>query len=129
MTRSEATVELPNPKRARGGWVLYGKDEDSECQYHQFCVFNGKERGRCAECHRTDHTTEDHGDIPPFWLAACLCSNCGELFSAITSFDRHRPRGRCRNPAKRGLELSEKPDRYGTVWSFWASPGSRPDDL
>ena len=123
------TVELPKLKRARGGWVMYEAGQDSICQYHQFCAYSGNERGLCAECHSSCHTTDDHGDIPPHWLSACLCNSCGELFSSKTSFDQHRSLNRCRNPEKRGLELIEKADRYGTVWSIWASPGSRPEDL
>jgi hypothetical protein len=124
-----ATVELPKLKRSRGGWVLYRTGEDGICPYHQFCAYSGGERGLCAKCHSSWHATEDHGDLPPRWLAVCLCSSCGELFKSRSGFDTHRVRDRCRNPARRGLVLVEKTDRYGDVWQMWAKPGSRPDDI
>lgn len=127
--RSETNIELPKLRRARGGWALYGPNEESVCYEHQFCTWTGDEVGRCSFCHSSYHDSEDHGELPPHWLSACLCGRCGELFKSITGFDQHRSRGKCRNPARRGLVLIEKADRYGEVWSIWARPGSRPEDL
>jgi hypothetical protein len=128
--RSETNVELPKLRRARNGrHVIYGAYEDSVCYEHQFCSYTGDETDRCSTCHSSYHDTEDHGEIPPHWLAACLCSKCGELFSAVTGFNQHRSKGKCRNPARRGLVLVDKKDRYGQVWSVWARPGSRPEDV
>jgi len=119
------TVELPRLKRARGGWVMYGAYEDSICQYHQFCCYSGDERGRCAECHSNTHLTDEHGELPPTRLAPCLCPKCGELFTSITAFNKHkRPNFGCYNPEKRGLILV---DQKG--WLLWANPGSRPEDI
>jgi hypothetical protein len=33
----------------------------------------------------------------------CLCRACGELFSTVRNFDRHRRNGECRHPATAGL--------------------------
>jgi hypothetical protein len=129
MTRSQ-TVELPPIRRAPGGWALYEAREESICPRHQFCAYTGDEPGLCAVCHSSLHDTDDHGDLPPHQVSRCLCAGCQELFTSISSFDQHqRPAGVCRNPAKRGLVLVKKTDRYGTVWQMWAKPGSRPDDL
>ena len=109
--------------------MLYGNSEDSVCPYHQFCAYAGDEKDRCARCHSDTHSTKDHGDLPPDRTAPCLCSRCGELFTAITGFDLHQVRGKCKNPAKRGLVVVEQTDKYGDVWTIWAKPGSRPDDI
>jgi hypothetical protein len=123
-------VELPRLRRARGGWALYGAYEESVCPYHQFCAYSGDERNRCAQCHRRDHATDEHGDLPPGRIAPCLCPRCGELFTSVTGFSMHfGVGGKCRNPEKRGLVLVEQADRWGVVWQLWAKPGSRPDDL
>lgn len=124
------TVELPRPKRARGGWTLYDRNEDSVCSYHQFCAFTGNEVSRCHICHGL-HFTDEHGDLPPERTAPCLCSRCGELFTSITSFSRHkRPNFvGCYNPERRGLVEVEQTDKYGDDWILWANPGSRPDDI
>jgi hypothetical protein len=116
--------------RTRGGWALYGTGEDSMCQQHQFCCYTGDERKLCAICHSNDHASDEHGDIPPGRIAPCLCSRCGELFTSVTGFNMHFGRGyKCRNPARRGLVVVEQTDRNGDVWSLWAKPGSRPEDV
>lgn len=118
------TIELPKLKRARGGWVIYATGEDSICPYHQFCAYTGSERGRCQLCHST-HETDEHGDLPPSRTAPCLCPRCGELFTSITAFNKHkRSNFGCYKPEKRGLVLV---DQKG--WLLWANPGSRPDDI
>lgn len=118
------TIELPKPKRARGGWTLYGRNEDSICQYHQFCAFTGSEVSRCHICHGL-HFTDEHGDLPPGRTAPCLCPRCAELFTSITAFNKHkRPNSGCYNPERRGLELVNQ-----RGWLLWANPGSRPDDI
>jgi hypothetical protein len=123
-------IELPKPKRARGGWVIYATSEDSICPYHQFCAYSGSEKDRCAECHSNTHSTSEHGDLPPARTAPCLCSRCGELFTSVTGFRIHfGVTGKCRNPERRGLILVRQKDKYGTVWSLWAKPGSRPEDI
>lgn len=58
------------------------------------------------------------GGCVKFWTGTrpCHCSACHETFSGITTFDAHRQanahRGKCKNPAKMGLELSEKGQWY-----------------
>ena len=39
------------------------------------------------------------------WTGArrCHCATCHENFSSISTFDRHRVNGYCRNPIARGL--------------------------
>jgi hypothetical protein len=129
MSRREDTVELPRIRRARGGWALYATGEESICPEHQFCAYTGDERGLCTLCHG-NHPADDHYELPPGRLAPCLCSKCGELFTSRTGFDIHFGRGyKCRNPAKRGLVVVEQTDRDGYVWSLWAKPGSRPEDV
>lgn len=48
----------------------------------------------------------------------CKCSVCGEYFSTISNFDRHRegPHGKkvCVDPAGVGLKIGSRGD--GTVW-------------
>lgn len=120
-----ATVELPKLKRARGGWVLYGRNDDSICPEHQFCTYSGDEPGLCRICHG-QHDTDDHYDLPPGRLAPCLCSRCGELFTSITAFAKHKRPDlvRCYKPEKRGLILANQ-----RGWLLWANPGSRPEDI
>jgi hypothetical protein len=36
---------------------------------------------------------------------------------------------KCRNPERRGLVMVKQTDRNGDVWSLWAKPGSRPEDI
>jgi hypothetical protein len=129
MNRREDTIELPKLRRARGGWVLYGPNEDSICPVHQFCAYSGDERGLCELCHGS-HPTDEHDELPPGRLAPCLCRKCGELFKSVTGFNMHFGRAyKCRNPAKRGLITIEQTDRDGYVWTLWAKPGSRPEDV
>jgi hypothetical protein len=122
------TIGLPPLKRMPerlGGHVIYGTGEDSMCQEHQFCAYTRDEKNRCHVCHSSTHLTDDHGDLPPGRLAPCLCSLCGELFTSITAFNKHkRPNLGCYNPEKRGLILI---DQRG--WLLWANPGSRPEDI
>lgn len=123
--KAETTVELPKPKRARGGWALYKQGEDSICQYHQFCAYTGDEPGLCQVCH-APHETEDHGDLPPKRTAPCLCAMCDELFTSKTSFNKHKRPNLigCYKPERRGLILVNQ-----RGWLLWANPGSRPDDI
>jgi len=126
----DQTVELPKLRRAPGGWVLYETREPSVCPYHDFCAYSGDEKWCCNLCHSSLHDTEDHGDLPPHQTSPCLCASCGELFTAVSAFDKHqRPAGISRKPGKRGLVLISKTDRYGTVWQMWANPGERPKDM
>ena len=127
--RAKTDIELPYPKRARGGWTLYTTGEDSICPYHRFCAFTGSEVSRCQICHGL-HFTDEHGDLPPEREAPCLCSRCGELFTSITAFQKHkRPDFRCYKPERRKLVLVELTDKYGGVWQIWANPGSRPESI
>lgn len=119
-------VELPEIKRARGGWALYATGEESICQYHQFCAYTGYEHGLCSICH-AEHKTVDHGDLPPGRTAPCLCALCKELFTSITAFNKHKrpsPSFGCYKPERRKLVLV---DQGG--WFLWANPGSRPEDI
>ena len=54
----------------------------------------------------------------------CQCSGCGEFFSAISTFDKHRKGdfavGRyCQNPEMAGLVIRES-----AAGTFWAGPKS-----
>jgi len=55
----------------------------------------------------------------------CVCRACGEVFSTVSNFDRHR-RGKhdgdrhCADPASVGLVIGGDPDNGGT---FWRMPG------
>ena len=44
----------------------------------------------------------------------CLCRGCGEYFSTVQGFERHRAGGVCRNPADLGQVLSPT--------GFWKRP-------
>jgi len=46
----------------------------------------------------------------------CRCSSCGEVFSALSNFDRHRQDRRCKNPESVGMEIKEGPN--GTWWGL-----------
>jgi hypothetical protein len=126
--RAQATVELPPLKRMPeriGGHVIYATGEDSQCPEHQFCCYTGSEKHRCHICHSNTHLTNDHDELPTGRLAPCLCTRCGELFTSITAFNKHkRPDFRCYNPEKRGLVLANQ-----NGWFLWANPGSRPEDI
>lgn len=128
-----ATIELPRLKRMPerlGGHVTYGTGEESICPEHQFCSYTGDEKHRCHVCHSNTHLTGDHGDLPPDRTAPCLCPKCEELFTSITAFKKHkRPNFGCYKPERRGLVLIDQTDKYGVIWSIWANPGSRPDDI
>lgn len=60
-----------------------------------------------------------------------LCQGCGELFSSVSSFDRHQIEGygkdgyqvRCAPPAQRGLVAD--PGRHG-AWSTGTTKGRPP---
>jgi hypothetical protein len=43
--------------------------------------------------------------IPKLTGNRCLCRACGEMFSTVGNFDRHRNNGKCRAPATVGLVL------------------------
>lgn len=53
----------------------------------------------------------------------CECTSCGEIFSSISSFDKHRPAPKdgtkrvCIDPLDCGLEIRE---RGGNT--YWTSP-------
>ena len=54
----------------------------------------------------------------------CVCPTCGEVFSTIANFDRHRKgdyeTGRvCVDPASVGMEI-----KVGSGGSWWGMPGN-----
>ena len=56
-------------------------------------------------------------------LAQAHCSQCHQLFSGITSFDRHRRNGKCLDPAKiknadGELVLELRTNGVTPVWAF-----------
>lgn len=55
----------------------------------------------------------------PVTHSRCRCSTCGEVFSVVSNFDKHRKDGDCVDPASVGLEL-----KIGASGSWWGMPGS-----
>jgi len=49
----------------------------------------------------------------------CVCRSCGETFSGLTAFDKHRRGGRCLDPAELGMEI-----KMGAKGSWWGLPGN-----
>lgn len=47
----------------------------------------------------------------------CLCRSCGQYFTTVGNFDRHRRRGACSSPGSVGLVQ---------VAGVWKSPNTRP---
>lgn len=47
----------------------------------------------------------------------CLCRGCGEYFSSVSGFERHRRRGKCENPHDLGLVM-----RQDGFWSYPPDP-------
>jgi len=45
----------------------------------------------------------------------CHCASCGENFSTVGNFDKHRQGGYCTPPADAGLERNKR--------GVWQSPG------
>jgi len=95
------------------------------CSRHKFCAYTGLEQDRCPICHATYiQGICPHMTLPPGRKRPCFCDSCGELFTSISSFDKHQsPSGICRDPLKRGLILVEQGG-----WELWSLPGSRPFD-
>lgn len=52
----------------------------------------------------------------------CKCSGCGEFFSGLTAFDKHRRGGVCADPEYIGLEIKSGPG--GTWWGYPAPADS-----
>ena len=52
---------------------------------------------------------------PPTKEAICRCAACGESFSGLSVFDRHRKGGMCLPPETIGLEMTIRPK--GTLWA------------
>jgi len=55
----------------------------------------------------------------------CVCPSCGEVFSTIANFDRHRvgkhENGRtCAEPESVGLEI-----KHGPKGTWWGMPGQQ----
>ena len=50
----------------------------------------------------------------------CQCRSCGETFSGITAFDKHRKGSFCVEPADVGLEMSGTP-----TGTYWTKPSNR----
>lgn len=53
----------------------------------------------------------------PHGSPRCLCRSCGECFSTVGNFDRHRKAGQCQRPEAVGLVQ---------VAGIWKSPNTRP---
>lgn len=51
-------------------------------------------------------------------LKTCHCIGCHETFTTITSFDKHRQRGHCLQPADVGLA------KVGRDYPCWGLPGA-----
>jgi hypothetical protein len=120
---SPTTVELPRLLRAADGHIMYETGAHSLCPNHDFCAYDGTETDRCPDCHGL-YDKDDIcpcAEIPPGRKSPCLCVRCRELFTSLTSFDKHMSNGRCRNPAKRGLVLVNQGG-----WDIWANPGTMP---
>jgi hypothetical protein len=120
---SPTTVNLPKLRRAADGHIMYEPGAHSLCPNHDFCAYDGTEPDRCEFCHSLidDDDICACSELPPGRKSPCLCANCRELFTSLTSFDRHMVNGRCRNPGKRGLVLVNQGG-----WDIWANPGSMP---
>ena len=54
----------------------------------------------------------------PVTHTRCRCGGCGEVFSTVGNFDRHRRGGECVCPAALGMEIKTGP---GGTW--WGMPG------
>lgn len=44
------------------------------------------------------------------------CSRCGEYFTSVGTFERHRREGQCLNPGDVGMKIKEL--KGGTYWGF-----------
>jgi hypothetical protein len=68
-------------------------------------------------------TARDGRKIELRGLKTCGCWECGEVFSAVSNFDKHRSKGKCLNPATLGLVKSHK-----GIWKLPDTSGRWDDD-
>lgn len=52
-------------------------------------------------------------------FAVCHCTSCHHTFADVAAFDQHRVRGRCQDPAARGLVKVRR-----SLWVGWAQLGT-----
>jgi len=54
--------------------------------------------------------------LPRGAMRACQCAVCGNVFTSITGFEKHRKNGRCLEPLSVGLSLNDR--------GLWATPAT-----
>ncbi len=65
----------------------------------------------------SDCMSNAHMDLPlPIGTNRCRCAECGEYFSGVWAFDRHRAGRGCKNPADIGLIMGKG--------HYWGRPPS-----
>jgi hypothetical protein len=114
------------------------------CAHHTHCAYRDDDPNRCPICHRLtalgcNHLSQavkvaqNRTTQPAITNAqlvktakTCLCPTCGETFSVVAAFDKHRQGSHaddtrhCVDPASVGLVDA------GRSYSCWALPGQDP---